>query len=176
MSQAVISPLRQRWLRWRFHLSALLILVPLGFMPAFLHDARMDRGLTGLGAREVGEVQVGPWQLRLAEWEEGDPEDEGRGGFLKAFSLALCEGCAPRIKAVYLRVGKPFSPAVPGALFSGNPNRLFTEVAIPPRPPADAQLWLTVDGWDGVQYQASLPLAQASPSLVAWIDRQGASR
>jgi hypothetical protein len=49
-------------------------------------------------------------------------------------------------------------------------------VAVPPRARADDQLWLTVEAWDGSVHQASLPLAEASPSLVAWLDRQGASQ
>ena len=170
------SRLRRQWLRWRFHLSALLVLIPLGYLPAFLHDARVDRGLTGLGEREVGELQVGPWRARLAEWEVGDPEDEGRAGHLKPFTLAWCQGCEQRIRAAYLRIGRPYSLSAPGALLSGSPYQQFTEVAVPPRARADDQLWLTVEAWDGSVHQASLPLAEASPALVAWLDRQGASR
>lgn len=55
-----VSPLRQFWLRWRFHLNVLLILIPLGFMPRYFADMALFSGSSGLGEREIGEVQVGP--------------------------------------------------------------------------------------------------------------------
>ncbi len=47
-----VSPLRQFWLRWRFHLNVLLILIPLGFMPRYFADVALFRGTSGLGERE----------------------------------------------------------------------------------------------------------------------------
>lgn len=38
-----VSPLRQFWLRWRFHLNVLLILIPLGFMPRYFADVALFR-------------------------------------------------------------------------------------------------------------------------------------
>ena len=90
--------------------------------------------------------------------------------------LPFVAGVAVSFAAAYLRIGRPYSLSAPGALLSGSPYQQFTEVAVPPRARADDQLWLTVEAWDGSVHQASLPLAEASPSLVAWLDRQGASR
>ncbi|VFT63018.1 thiamine pyrophosphate-requiring enzyme-like protein [Pseudomonas aeruginosa] len=44
-----VSPLRQFWLRWRFHLNVLLILIPLGFMPRYFADMALFSGSSGLG-------------------------------------------------------------------------------------------------------------------------------
>ena len=41
---------KQLWLKWRFHLNILLILIPLGFMPKYFADASLFRGDSGLGA------------------------------------------------------------------------------------------------------------------------------
>ncbi|MNZ39256.1 hypothetical protein D3C78_567450 [compost metagenome] len=170
------SAARRLWLRWRFHLSALLVLIPLGYMPVYLHEAQVDRGLTGLGERDAGELQAGPWSARLAEWETGAPELEGRAGYMKGFTLAFCAGCDARIRAAYLRIGEPRSLRAAGALLSGSPYRRFAEVSVSPRVRPGDELWLTVEGWDGSVHQASIPLAQASPSLVAWLEQRGNNR
>ncbi|MDU4249290.1 thiamine pyrophosphate-binding protein [Pseudomonas sp.] len=165
------SKLRRQWLRWRFHLSALLVLIPLGFMPQYFHEAKLDRGLRGLGEREIGNLQVGPWTARMAEWEVGDPEDEGRAGFVKAFTLAFCDSCSAQVKAAYLRIGEPRSLRAAGGLLTGTRHQLFAEVAIPARVTPSDQLWLTVEGWDGAVHQAQVPLDKASPTLVAWLEK-----
>ncbi|MEK1913621.1 MAG: thiamine pyrophosphate-binding protein, partial [Pseudomonas chlororaphis] len=104
-----VSPLRQFWLKWRFHLNILLLLVPLGFMPKYFADAALARGDSGLGEREVGEVQVGPWSLRLAELRNQAPQLQGPAGYMKGFNAALCDACIDQVKATYLRIGKPRS-------------------------------------------------------------------
>ena len=170
------SKLRHQWLRWRFHLSALLVLIPLGFMPQYFHEAKLDRGLRGLGKREIGNLQVGPWTARMAEWEVGEPEDEGRAGFVKAFTLAFCDSCSAQVKAAYLRIGEPRSLRAAGGLFTGTRHQLFAEVTIPARVTPRDQLWLTVEGWDGAVHQAQVPLDKASPSLVAWLEKTRSNR
>ena len=37
----------------------------------------------------------------------------------------------------------------------------------------DAELWITMEGWDGAMHQASIPLSQASPATLAWLNQQG---
>ena len=70
MSKAVAaqptSTLGRLWHKWRFHINILLLLVPLGFMPKYFADASLFRGDSGLGERDIGTVQVGPWSLQLA--------------------------------------------------------------------------------------------------------------
>jgi len=164
--------LAAKWRRWRFHLSALLLVLPLAYLPRYFDDLALSRGEKGLGQREIGQLAVGPWQVRLAEWRVEPPLPEGEAGHMKTFTLGLCADCISQVKAAYVRVGKPRSLRTAGALFSGSPYRLMASVPIPQRAGADAQLWLTLEGWDGALHQAAIPLAQASPVTQAWLARQ----
>lgn len=77
------SSLSRFWHKWRFHINVLLVLIPLGFMPKYFSDVSLDRGDQGLGQREVGEIQVGPWSLRLAEDRNEAPRLSGPSGYMK---------------------------------------------------------------------------------------------
>ena len=44
---------------------------------------------------------------------------------------------------------------------------------VPERTPVDAELWITMEGWDGTMHQGSIPLSQASPATIAWLNKQG---
>ncbi|SHI32403.1 thiamine pyrophosphate-binding protein [Pollutimonas bauzanensis] len=162
-----------QWRRWRYHLSALLLILPLAYLPRYFDDLALSRGDKGLGQREIGQQAVGPWSLRLAEWRIEAPQRQGEAGYMKVFTLALCKECVGQVKAAYLRVGKPRSLRAAGALFSGSPYRQMTSVPIPVRAAPDADLWLTLEGWDGSVHQASWPLKQASPTTAAWLRKQG---
>ncbi|HXR01838.1 MAG TPA: thiamine pyrophosphate-binding protein, partial [Pseudomonas sp.] len=76
----------------------------------------------------------------------------------------------------YLRIGKPRSLRAAGSIFFGTPYRMGTTVAVPERTAGDAQLWITMEGWDGSLHQAAVPLTQASPATVAWLEKQGSKR
>ncbi len=176
MSKAAAMPsstLGRLWHKWRFHLNILLLIIPLGFMPKYFHEVALFRGESGLGEREIGDVQVGPWSLRMAELFEEAPHNEGPAGYMKDFNAALCPACIGEVKATYLRIGKPRSLRAAGAIFFGSPYRMGASVPIPPRTKADAELWITMEGWDGSMHQASIPLAQASPATLTWLNRQG---
>jgi hypothetical protein len=161
------------WHKWRFHLNVLLLLIPLGFMPKYFADEALMRGDSGLGEREVGEVRVGPWSLRLAELRNSAPMLEGPAGYMKGFNTALCEACIGQVKATYLRIGKPRSLRAAGVIFFGAPYRMGASLPIPEKTTADAELWITMEGWDGAMHQASIPLSQASPATIAWLNKQG---
>ncbi|KAA0692429.1 thiamine pyrophosphate-binding protein [Halopseudomonas laoshanensis] len=173
VSSSQPSKLSLFWRRWRFHINILLVLIPLGFMPKYFQDVALFRGESGLGEREIGEVQVGPWSLRLAEFRELPPHLEGPAGYMKAFNAALCEECISQVKATYLRVGKPRSLRAAGALFFGTPYRMGASLPVPEDTPTDAQLWITMEGWDGSVHQAPLDLATASPVTLAWLEKTG---
>ncbi|WP_397432180.1 thiamine pyrophosphate-binding protein [Pseudomonas chlororaphis] len=168
-----VSPLRQFWLKWRFHLNILLLLIPLGFMPKYFADAALARGDSGLGEREVGEVQVGPWSLRLAELRNEAPQLQGPAGYMKGFNAALCDACIDQVKATYLRIGKPRSLRAAGVIFFGTAYRMGASLPVPEKTKADAELWITMEGWDGSMHQAAIPLGQASPATLAWLNKQG---
>jgi len=161
------------WKRWRFHLSALMLLLPLAFMPHYFDQQALFSGNLGLGQRVIGEQAIGPWSVRLAEFQELPPELDGGAGYMKTFSLALCDGCESSIRAMYLRVGKPRSLRTAGAIFFGSPYRQMASVPVPERATPDAQLWLTAEGWDGSVHHASIPLAKASPVTAEWLRRRG---
>ncbi len=161
------------WRRWRFHLSALMVLVPILALPAFFDDNAFFDGKKGLGQREIGEIAVGPWSVRLAEFQLKEPDAEGRAGYAKEFALALCPACVDEVKAAYLRVGKPRNIRTAGALFSGTPYRQTAEMRVPERTTADDELWLTLEGWDGALHQATIPIRTASPITAAWLEKRG---
>lgn len=170
------SASRRLWLKWRFHLNILLILVPLGFMPRYFADQALFKGEAGLGEREAGVVAVGPWSLRLAEFRAAAPRQEGPAGYFKSFSAALCNHCIGEVKATYLRVGKPRSLRAAGSIFFGSPYSMGASVPVPAKTRPNAELWITMEGWDGSVHQASIPLSQASPATVAWLQAQAGSR
>lgn len=167
------SRLRLLWYKWRFHLNVLLLLIPLGFMPKYFSEAALFRGDAGLGEREVGEIQVGPWSLRLAELRNEAPRQQGPAGYMKHFNAALCQRCIGEVKATYLRIGKPRSLRAAGVIFFGSPYRMSAQLPVPQKTPSDAELWITLEGWDGSMHQASIPLSQASPATVGWLNNQG---
>ncbi|MCQ2993314.1 thiamine pyrophosphate-binding protein [Pseudomonas syringae] len=177
MSKATVatqpSTLGRFWHKWRFHINILLVLIPLGFMPKYFTEMALFRGDSGLGQREIGEVQVGPWSIRMAEFFDEAPRLEGASGYTKTFNAALCAECANKVKATYLRIGKPRSLRAAGVIFFGSPYRMSAFMQIPERTDPDAELWITMEGWDGSMHQASIPLSQASPATVAWLKKQG---
>lgn len=160
------------WRRWRFHLSALLVIVPILALPTYFHNNAFFDGKRGLGEREIGEIAVGPWSVRLAEFRVTEPDVEGRAGHAKEFALALCPSCVDQVKASYLRVGKPRNIRTAGALFSGTPYRQTAEMRVPDRTRADDELWLTLEGWDGTLHQATIPIRTASPVMAAWLEKR----
>ncbi|SDF05078.1 thiamine pyrophosphate-binding protein [Phytopseudomonas seleniipraecipitans] len=176
MSKAIAaqpaSPLSRFWYKWRFHINVLLVIIPLAFMPKYFADVALFRGTSGLGERTIGEVPVGPWAIRLAEFRAAPPELDGPAGYMKAFNGALCAECASQVKATYLRIGKPRSLRAAGGIFFGTAHRMGATVPLPARTKPNAELWITMEGWDGSVHQASVPLEQASPSTVAWLKKQ----
>lgn len=170
------SALGRWWRKWRFHLSALAILVPVALTPLYFRQLAMDSGASGLGAREIGERAVGPWTVRLAEFDLFPPLPQGPAGPVKTFTLALKGDAISQVRAAYVKVGKPRSLRAAGSIFFGSPYRQIAGLPIPERTPADAELWLTLEGWDGSMQQASLPLAQASPVTIDWLKSKGAAK
>lgn len=178
MSKAAVvqpaSSFGRLWHKWRFHINVLLLLIPLGFMPKYFADVALDRGDEGLGQREVGTIQVGPWSMRMAEERNEAPQRAGPSGPTKSFNASLCAECIDRVKATYLRIGKPRSLRTAGVIFFGGGYRMSAFMQIPEDTKPDSELWITMEGWDGSVHQTSIPLQQASPATVAWLKKQGA--
>lgn len=98
---------------------------------------------------------------------------DGPAGYFKVFNASICKTCIDQVKAVYLRIGKPRSLRAAGTIFFGPPYRMGTSLPIPLKTRPDAEIWITLEGWDGSMHQASVPLAKASPATVAWLTKQG---
>jgi len=163
------------WYRWRYRLSALLLVIPVVTLTTYFDRLALFAGAKGLGEREIGEVVVGPWSVRMAEWQVQEPFNDGDAGHIKVFSIAVCEACVSQVKAAYVRVGKPRSLRAAGGLFFGTPYLQQASVRIPDSADANAELWITLEGWDGAVHQAAIPLSQASPITVAWLKKRGVS-
>ncbi|WP_296247494.1 thiamine pyrophosphate-binding protein [Pseudomonas sp. UBA4194] len=176
MSRTAAAPRRstfgQFWHKWRFHLNVALVVIPLSFMPHYFAENARERGDAGLGERIVGDIAVGPWSLTLAEPLMEGPQPSA-GQDIKSFHAALCKACVNQVKATYLRIGKPRSLRAAGVIFFGSGYRMFAGLPIPTRTPVDSELWITMEGWDGSMHQASIPLSQASPATIAWLNAQG---
>ena len=114
------------------------------------------------------------YSLQLAELRNEAPRPDGPAGFMKSFNAALCDTCIDQVKAGYLRIGKPRSLRAAGVIFFGTPYRMGATLPIPQKTKADAELWITLEGWDGSMHQASIPLSQASPATIAWLAQRGA--
>ncbi|MCY1435789.1 hypothetical protein D9M71_518970 [compost metagenome] len=142
-------------------------------MPKYFADARLFRGDAGLGANVISDIQVGPYSLDLAELRDEAPRADGPAGYFKSFNASLCKACINDVKAAYLRIGKPRSLRAAGTIFFGPPYRMATGLPIPLKTRADADIWITLEGWDGSMHQAAVPLSKASPATVAWLNKQG---
>ncbi|THF63386.1 PepSY-associated TM helix domain-containing protein [Pseudothauera rhizosphaerae] len=159
--------LARQWKRWRFHLSAVLLALPLVYLPQYLEDRKPAR-LFGLGEREVGQFMVGTWPVKLGEWRTEAPKLHD-GEYEKSFTLALCQDCIAQVKAAYLRIGKPRGDVrTSGVLFSGSPYRMSADLRVPENLQPEVELWLTLEGWDGTVHRQAIPLADASPATVKW--------
>jgi hypothetical protein len=161
------------WRRWRFHLSALVVLVPIGFAPGYFQQEAMEAGSVGLGARVIGTRAVGDWTVKLAEFDLAPPAIEGEAGPIKLFTLALDGPARDEVKAAYIKIGKPRSIRSAGALFAGTPYRQTAGLQIPAVANEASEVWLTLEGWDGSVSQSMLPLSEASPVTAAWLSRAG---
>jgi hypothetical protein len=58
------------------------------------------------------------------------------------------QGLHRQVKATYLRIGKPRSLRAAGTIFFGTPYRMGTSCRSAATR-ADAELWITMEGWDG---------------------------
>lgn len=156
------------WFRWRFHLSGLLMLIPVVLTPFYLEMISLTRA-DALGARIIDSRDVGPWNVTFAEELEVPPRLNGPAGYMKTFKLALCQQCATEVRAAYLRIGKPRSMRTAGALGFGSPYRMGIQIPVPENTKPDADLWLTLEAWDGTVHRASWPLAEASPATIKFL-------
>ena len=144
------SPLRAFWLKWRFHINVLLLLVPLGFMPKYFADAALFRGDTGIGERVAGEVQVGPWSLTLAEFRNEPAQTRTAG---RVFNAALCAPARPGKATTCVSVARRMRAA--GDLFGRRNDGRAMPIRSERRP---RRCWITMEV--GRRSTGSIPLSQ----------------
>ncbi|MGE0283751.1 MAG: hypothetical protein AB7P20_24485 [Rhizobiaceae bacterium] len=163
------------WRRWWFHLSALMILVPLWFLKSYIDAQAMLLHADETDMRTVS-VVVGPWSLKLQEKAADEPFWHPGEGYEKSFWVVSCPACVDQIRSIHVGLKRPGSTAFEDNEAGGNPHRLLADMKIRRNPSGDDMVWITAEGWDGVRYQAKLPLASASPVTADWAERQSASR
>ncbi|HEY0291724.1 MAG TPA: thiamine pyrophosphate-binding protein [Hansschlegelia sp.] len=167
------APVSRWWLKWRFHLGALMVVVPLACLPNYLASVALHSGESGLGSREIGERTAGPWTVRLAEHELSPPGPHQTPQTVKTFELALTGAAVNEVRSAYIAIGRPPESA-PGLLFKGSPYRMAADLPVPDGTAPDAELWLTLEGWNGSVHQTSLPFSEASPVSAEWLKARAA--
>ncbi|CCG41339.1 hypothetical protein [Magnetospirillum molischianum] len=146
--------MRNLWLRGKFHLSALVILVPLPFLPAYFADKPLPHV-----AEIHRQVVAGPFSLGLVT--EDQPPDRGAWGErIKEYTVTFRPGDMDTIRGVFLRVGKPRSLRTLGALAEGGAYEQHADVMLPDELSGSEDLWLTVETWNGTLHQAVVPLRE----------------
>ncbi|ALG73507.1 hypothetical protein VY88_21945 [Azospirillum thiophilum] len=145
--------MRRLWQRGKFHLSALMLLVPLPFLPNYFSPKPI------FAPPEIRrDLTAGAFPLRLVTYDEA-PHWGGNGERMKEYRIHLRPADIDRVRGVFLRVGKPRNLRAAGALGFGNPYEREAEVAVPAEPAGTEELWVTVEDWNGQVHQASTPLA-----------------
>ena len=142
------------WSRWKFQLSALVLIAPVTMVPSTLHDYSEMHDARVLPARAIG-----PWTVTLGEHSQGPPHRTRAGRWMQDYSASFCDGCMGEIRAAFIHVGERPSIDAPGAPLHGNPHHLEAHVEFPAAPEPSDSLWLTADGWDGQIHQISWALA-----------------
>lgn len=145
--------MRDFWQRYKFHLSGLMMLVPLPFLPEYLTDKPIFEP-----AEIHRPVKAGPYEMVLVSHDE-PPHLEPTGEMSMEFHLQIAGTDIDSIRATFLRVDKPRNLRVAGALGFGNPYERGFEVLMPPQLSGQEELWLSVESWDGTVHQTSLPLS-----------------
>lgn len=141
------------WHRGKFHLSALMMLVPLPFLPNYFSPKPI------FAPPEIRrDVSAGPFPITLVTYDES-PHRAGNGEWMKEYHVHLRPADIDKVRGVFLRVGKPRNLRAAGALGFGNPYEREAEVAVPAEPAGTEELWVTVEDWSGRIHQTSTPLA-----------------
>jgi len=144
--------MRDLWQRSKFHLSALMMLVPLPFLPGYFADKPVP------SVPEIHrEVAAGPFTLGLVT-EDHPPERGIWGERVKEYTVMLRPGDRDVIRGVFLRVGKPRNLRTLGALAEGGAYHQDADVLLPDKLSGSEEMWLTVETWDGTLHQATIPL------------------
>lgn len=146
--------MRNLWQRGKFHLSALVVLVPLPFLPGYFAD-QPEPSVPELHRQVV----AGPFRLELVT-EDQPPERGIWGERVKEYAVTFRSGDIDMIRGVFVRVGKPRTVRTLGALAEGGAYRQYADLILPDKLSGSEEIWLTVETWDGTLHQATVPLRE----------------
>ncbi|MBK1663803.1 hypothetical protein CKO38_04050 [Rhodospirillum rubrum] len=149
--------MRKLWHRSKFHLSALMLLLP-AFYFAQQHGAFSTTAVGAMPATAPAAVALGPWRVAVSAMP-GLPEPGADGALRRFILVKIVEGDVDTIRGSFLRIGKPRNIRTLGALAYGNPHFAMAQVPVPEGLTGKEELWLTIEGWDGTLHQTSWPLA-----------------
>jgi uncharacterized iron-regulated membrane protein len=112
---------------------------------------------------------VGDWTVKMNAiygFLERDLDPINAGGTTNIM-VSINEGDFDAIKFMYVNIGKPRTMRAPGMVIHGAKGFSHAHLPVPEELADDAELWLTIEDWDGSFYQASWPLM---PDGLATID------
>lgn len=147
-----------RWTRFKYHVNAALLLLPLYFLATTLAIGPEATA----GATPLTPKTLGPWRVEPRTTGGWPP----RPGQKVDMTVRFDAGPATEIRTAVLTIGDR-APAVedllsPAAgLLHGGEMLREAHVPVPAETSADAELWLTVERWDGSLHHVSWPLASS---------------
>lgn len=117
-----------------------------------------SQGVTGSGYLYTKQ-QVGEWTISLNAIlglleKDLDPIQPGRQTNIHA---TILEGDADAIKFMHVKTRKPRTTRAPGMVIHGHALK-HAHMPVPKKLKDNAELWLTIEDWQGNFYQASWPL------------------
>lgn len=139
-----------RWQRYKYWLSALLLMPPVWYTYQALNPSFPP----SWEQQTVGPFTVTPMPLNDAA---PYPHD---GGHLKDFAVTFCAGCWRQIHSAHLVVGAAPAELSPdlGGLLHGGDHLQHVHAPFPRKPASDERLWLTVEDWQGHRYHVAWTL------------------
>ncbi len=146
--------MNMRWSRFKYHVNAALLLLPLYFLVTTLIGTEAEGSATSLAPKSVGSWQVAP--KAAGHWPP-------RPGQELDMTVRFDAGPVAQIRAAVLTIGDQapaatdlLSPTA-GLLHGGEVLR-EAHVPVPAAMPSNAGLWLTVERWDGSLHHVSWAL------------------
>lgn len=118
-----------------------------------------SKGTAGLGY-QYAEKRVGDWTISMSVIKglleaELDPIQAGSQSQVTAF---FKDGDPAGVKFMYVKVNKPRTTRAPGVVIHGSVGYQHAHLPVPKKIRDGAELWLTIEDWEGNFYQASWPL------------------
>ncbi len=143
---------RQAWLqRQLLRLSVIFLITPVWFLYQSMNPVFPDAW---------PEQPVGPFTATPTPADDNAPYYYA-GKHYKDFSVRLCEGCTAQVRRAFLSIGAEagIPEGEPTGILHGSRFILHAHAPVPERITQQDRLWLTIEDWQGKQYQQSWELA-----------------